>query len=89
MTPDMNERRQDMLSRSEFLSVSGELRDDIKQVLEYQRQTNSKVSTAFERLARLEERTETFRDGAARNISYASIGLTILIFVVNFMKGLK
>lgn len=64
-----------------------ELREDIKQILLYQRETNGKVATAYEKLATLEERTQTMRDGPSRIISYTSIAIAIITFLISIIKA--
>jgi hypothetical protein len=48
----------------------------------YQRDTNGKVGVAFERLAVLEERTQSFKDRGARVTSLISTGIAIVGLII-------
>ncbi len=81
------DRREDNLSRSEFLASHAELASDIKQILIYQRETNGKVAVAFERLGVLEERTATLKDAPARAYSLIGMGIAVITFLFAIFRG--
>ena len=77
------ERRYDSLTRSEFMDAFSRLDEKMDQLAGYQREANGKIATAYEKLATLEERTQSLKDGPGRVAAAISLFIAVIAFIMS------
>jgi len=83
----MPDRRYDSITRTELMPLLANLDRKMDQLSDYQREANSKMATAYEKLATLEERTQNMKDAPARITGVLSIGIAFVAFLLNILRS--